>query len=197
MHACVQSFQPYACTSLVLTAGAEPRKPWARLLHHASLNQPSTHSRDARGWESPLQGMSRKKSQPKSPRRGGMAPVRAKPAEAGGAEMLDIGTRKNALSGTEVQVDLLEMARQAGLTVVKSQPEVDVADTESKDIEDAIDSPRSPAPERVAVAPLAPSSGDDQVKDERQIQIIHRQWSVDAGASIGVAMPEVLRLGRQ
>ena len=112
--------------------------------------------------------------------------------------MLDVGTRKNALFGTEVQVDVLERARQQpGLTVVKSQQEVDVANTESKDIEDAIYSPRSPAPDRVVVAPLAPSSGDDQVTDERQIQIIHRHWSVDAGASTGVAMPKVLRLGRQ
>ena len=172
--------------------------PRARLLHHAPSNLPSTHSPDAKGWESPLEGIGGKKSQPKSPRRGRMPPWRARPGGAGDAEMLDVGTRKNALFGTEVQVDVLERARQQpGLTVVKSQQEVDVANTESKDIEDAIDSPRSPAQDRVVVAPLAPSSGDDQVTDERQIQIIHRHWSVDAGASIGVAMPKVLRLGRQ
>ena len=180
---------------LVLTPCAEPRIE--RLLHHAPSNLPSTHSPDAKGWESPLEGNGRKKSQPKSPRRGRMPPWRARPGRAGDAEMLDVGTRKNALLGTEVQVDVLERARQPGLTVVKSQQEVDVANTESKDIEDAIDSPRSPAPDRVVVAPLAPSSGDDQVMDERQIQMIHRHWSVDAGASIGVAMPKVLRLGRQ
>ena len=108
--------------------------PRARLLHHAPSNLPSTHSPDAKGWESPLEGMGRKKSQPKSPRRGRMPPWRSRPAGAGDAEMLDVGTRKNALFGTEVQVDVLERARQPGLTVVKSQ---------------------SPAPDRVVVAPLA------------------------------------------
>ena len=182
-HARTRAKVPTICMhKLVLTPCAEPRMPRARLLHHAPSNLPSTHSPDA---------------QPKSPRRGQMPPWRAWPGGAGEAEMLDVGTRKNALFGTEVQVDVLERARQPGLTVVKSQQEVDVANTESKDIEDAIDSPRSPAPDRVVVAPLAPSSGDDQVTDERQIQIIHRHWSVDAGASIGVAMPQVLRLGRQ